>query len=140
MPMMRLRKEISFGLVSCNHWVAALMPTDPSTTKVGPSQRRPSEADTVFSGVHHGNDNTTNSGLRQFPNAEHWKPCKSEWNVDARRIRNSSNSSWHSESYGFAEPSGCKSKGITVKYDEEATRQTKQAIEGKLTALGFVTQ
>lgn len=95
---------------------------------------------TVFNGVHHGYDNPASAALRNFPNAENWKPCKSEWNVDRRQIRTASYRSWHSDAAFVAESAQCKTRGATTKYDEAATNQTKQIIEGKLTALGFVTR
>lgn len=95
---------------------------------------------TVFNGVHHGYDNPASTALRSHPNAENWRPCKSEWNVDTRQIRTASNNRWHSDSSFVAESDQCKARGATTKYDDDATRQTKQIIEGKLAALGFVTR
>lgn len=54
---------------------------------------------TIFDGAHHGYDNSAaaNKVLRFFPEAEHWKPCETEWNVDTRQTRNIMNTNWHSD-------------------------------------------
>ena len=93
---------------------------------------------TVFPGVHHGFDNSDQMALRQFPNAEYWKDCKVEWNIDAGQFRSARHPYWHSDNSMVEETAACKNRGVTVKYDEKATADLKVAVREKLKQLGFI--
>jgi dienelactone hydrolase len=97
------------------------------------------EADlTLFSGVHHGFDDSSKPGLRNFPNAEKWKPCKVEWNIDTHQFRTAGNPGWRPDNNMGADTATCTSKGVTVKYDVDATNQLKQKVESTLKRMGFL--
>lgn len=93
---------------------------------------------TVLPGVYHGFDNSAQPNLRIFPEAEYWKDCKVEWNIDSNQFRSAQHSYWHSDNTLVQETSSCKKRGVSVKYDESATNSVKEEVAKQLRALGFI--
>jgi dienelactone hydrolase len=85
-------------------------------------------AQVVFEGVRHGFDNDANTGGHVYPNGVTWKRCDYRWDTATASAKDIPSGRTIPGKDFAAYKSGCTDHGIAVEFNEQAYKETRNAV------------